>query len=122
LETKIEKILHPFLSKQKQRFFDGNVFCIFCGSEKKGFDDPKHGKKILECECERHFQMLRIFLNANSFWLSGAATIPAEVNSFGGDKQRQNHHKKFVIKAKVEFEKMREMKERAEQKGVIPFV
>lgn len=118
--TKLEKLINPFLSKQRERFYNSGIYCLFCGLEKKGYKDPKFGPSILDCSCERDFEMLRHFINNNVFWLSGNNQVPHDIINYAGKIERQESHREFVIQGKAVYESMLNIKLENESKMNIP--
>ena len=88
-------------------------YCLFCGCIKKEFLSPRSGKIIvLDCECERQFEMFEKFIYANIDWLSNTDNLPNDVIKYTGYNKEQ--HIEAVIKVKANYEIMKNQRQKNE--------
>lgn len=84
------------------------VFCHFCNDEKYEFWDPRTEKiKILQCKCEKHYDMLREFLDANVDWIVKPDNLPDNVIKY----QDKDNHLRLVQNIRAKYEQMKETRE-----------
>jgi len=85
--------------------------CVFCGAEKSTFQNPMskeflRGQKVtvvLQCRCERHFEMLDEFVEANREWWENPDAIPQKVPHYGTGQnvlEKRVTQRKFVVEAR----------------------
>jgi len=102
-----------FMHRSNQGIKPSGEFCLFCGGEKSEFTSPITERiRLLDCECERNFGMLKDFLDANRAWLSNPGNLPKDFidyKSAGHDYSQQ--HLNFVIKAKATFVSLQDTRE-----------
>lgn len=80
------------------------VYCKFCKKEKSEVLEPNTEKIILlDCQCERHYKMLKEFVTANIEWINSPDDRNKEVPSYQG---RERTHKECVEKAYDEYLQM----------------
>lgn len=113
----INKIIPgSFMQRLNEGIKSSDRFCMFCGDEKKDFVSPITGKHTkLQCDCERHYEMLGQFLEDNSAWLINPGNLPSDVINYkSSGKDYSKMQVDVVIKAKANYQMMQDTRNQNE--------
>lgn len=103
-----------FMHRLNEGLKPSGEFCLFCGGEKNEFISPVTERiKLLDCDCERDYEMLKDFLDANKEWLNNSDNLPTNIINYkkSGAPDYSEQHLNFVIKARATFVSLQDTRE-----------